>query len=323
MLNKGDRTNMISNKTERHHTVPKCYLKAWCDPDFPKNHEPYVWMFEKDGSKNRKRAPKNVLSETNFYTIERSDGSQDRTIERKLAQLEYEFSQLRDTKIAGCVDLTLDEKVSLLLFISAAFARTIHYHNHLSNFFKDHLKKYDKMIDGLSNASSEEIAQWESMATTNSHTTPEDPLNENDIRELAKRPVPRLLPIFMNVMVQHLAYMNMTVFTTNDAIGFITSDSPVGMYDMNLPPEPSIWNNLSLGSPTIEVVMPISPEQCVFFTKQIFSSGYFDAPKSFLDEYNRRHRFCCDSNFIVRKNYVSSNWFSNEVSLPSHDKEDF
>ena len=49
--------------------VPNSYLKAWCDPDVPSEHTPYVWRFSKDGTEARKKAPKNIFTETDLYTI--------------------------------------------------------------------------------------------------------------------------------------------------------------------------------------------------------------------------------------------------------------
>ena len=35
-------------KNKKQHFVPRTYLKAWCDPNVPAKHEPYVWIFQRD-----------------------------------------------------------------------------------------------------------------------------------------------------------------------------------------------------------------------------------------------------------------------------------
>ena len=203
-----------------------------------------------------------------------------------------------------------------MMFVAAGFARTIPYHNHLSEFFRTHLRKYDQLAAQFENASQEEIDQWESLTATNARSPVNITLGEEDIRVLALKPVPHLLPVFIEVITKQLLHMNMTIFTTDNPVGFITSDSPVGMYDLRSQMLPPPWNSPALGSKTIEVVMPISPEQCVFYTRGIFAAGYKKATKRFLDEFNRRHRFSCEGNFIIKANFVSEIWFSNDCIYP-------
>jgi len=86
----------MKRKTHKgQHFVAESYLKAWCDPDCPSNHEPYVWRFDKDGTNPTKRAPKNLFKETDFYTIEKADGTRDLRLEHGLSELESKFAQIR------------------------------------------------------------------------------------------------------------------------------------------------------------------------------------------------------------------------------------
>src|SRR5262245_37854393 len=94
---------------KRQHFVPQSYLKAWCDPTTPVGQEPYVWLFLKDGSEVRRKAPDNLFHETDLYTIRRDDGTRDLVLEHGLSQLESEFVSIRDTKLARCEPLTASE----------------------------------------------------------------------------------------------------------------------------------------------------------------------------------------------------------------------
>ncbi|MBO2970436.1 DUF4238 domain-containing protein, partial [Burkholderia pseudomallei] len=51
---------------KKQHYVPASYLKAWCDPDCPATHEPYVWVFERDGTSRHRRAPHKLFTETDM-----------------------------------------------------------------------------------------------------------------------------------------------------------------------------------------------------------------------------------------------------------------
>jgi len=57
------------SEPKNQHIIPKCYLKQFVDPNTPPGHEPYVWIFEREAKRGKKRAPKNILAETDFYTL--------------------------------------------------------------------------------------------------------------------------------------------------------------------------------------------------------------------------------------------------------------
>src|SRR5213594_1572971 len=82
------------------HWIPQSYLKAWCDPDVPAGQSPFVWMFSKNGESSKSKAPKNIFSEKDLYTIHLPDGTRDLTIEHGLAGLESDFVAIRDGALA-------------------------------------------------------------------------------------------------------------------------------------------------------------------------------------------------------------------------------
>src|SRR5687768_13774071 len=85
------------------HTVPRCYLKSWTDPETPAGHEPYVWVLEVATGEVRQRAPKNVFTENDFYTIKGPDGFRDLRLENGLHGLETRFDRIRGKILAGRV----------------------------------------------------------------------------------------------------------------------------------------------------------------------------------------------------------------------------
>jgi hypothetical protein len=109
---------------KKQHFVAESYLKAWCDPETPKDHEPYVWRFSKDGPDARRKAPTNIFHETDMYTIELPGGRRDLVLEQGLSQLESAFVTLRDSKLRRHLLLEPDEFALLCVFVAATHART-------------------------------------------------------------------------------------------------------------------------------------------------------------------------------------------------------
>jgi hypothetical protein len=71
------------------HVIPQCYLKQFVDPNTPADQVPYVWIFERHSKKGKKRAPKNILTETDIYTFRVKDAGKDYVLKRTLAQIPY------------------------------------------------------------------------------------------------------------------------------------------------------------------------------------------------------------------------------------------
>lgn len=108
----------------KQHWVPSSYLEAWCDPDLPPGHSPYVWRFPKHGGKGHRKAPHNIFAETDFYTIALPDGQRDLSLEHGLGTLEERFCRIRKSRIERREPLSDEEKVWVCAFIAAMRFRT-------------------------------------------------------------------------------------------------------------------------------------------------------------------------------------------------------
>ena len=78
---------------KNQHVIPECYLKAWGDPATPEDYTPYVWVHTRDGSSTRRRAPKKLFTETDFYTVKLDDGSRSLVIEDSFSVIEDRFAR--------------------------------------------------------------------------------------------------------------------------------------------------------------------------------------------------------------------------------------
>ncbi len=59
---------------------------------------------------------------------------------------------------------------------------------------------------------------------------------------------------------------------------------------------------------TIQITLPISPEQCIFLNRQGIK-GYLPIKQIMVDDINRRTRFHAEEHFVIRKNEKRDIWF--------------
>jgi hypothetical protein len=143
----------------------------------------------------------------------------------------------------------------------------------------------------------------------------------DEIRPLVQQPL-LLLPLVTNREACWLSDMTITILCASDECGFITSDAPVVWFDPELHKMPPFYRSLALGSPTIEVTMPIAPSRLVLFTHGRVSEGYFPVVTSLecgvdvIDDLNRRARFHCDSHFVASSDRKKDIWFDPGLPPP-------
>lgn len=259
----------------RQHHIPQCYLNAWCDPEYPSNQTPYVWVFDKNGSNPKKKAPKNLLYSNDLYTDLTAEGKSDPWLEKYFSKLESNFNRIRRDKLEHQLSPNSTEKEALLLFVATLFQRNPKFIDRLSKFLNDHLNRWKE-------------TPW---------TPPEV------LKAFAERPIQRTIPWMIEDAYECLVKLNISILVTSDFPGFITSDNPVIHFDprhhYNIP---SPWG-IGLGTSKIEISVPISPRQCLFLSKRL-EPGYRNVPSAVVDDFNRRHIFHCSDQFIVNKNFT-------------------
>jgi hypothetical protein len=272
------------------HTIPNCYLKAWCDPaPLPPKHTPFIWLIQKDdrtGSKKRKKAPRNAFTESDRYTIRRDDGGKILTIEHGLAATEGAFVRLRP-KIEAREALTPQDRLKLFEFATAMFARSKAQGDHFAQFFRTvnrQVKNLEKKRGAKPGLSLE----------TRLHS-------ENGPAST--------VAMFMLSWPFLFMRMNMTILCTEADEGFITSDCPFVMVNPDsykLPP--GLRYPAPGRDPKIEITLPLSPRRLLLIS-HVYPSGYADVPQQVVDELNSRTRFGCAQHFVSQKGVVKDFWF--------------
>lgn len=299
-------------KHKKQHSIPQCYLRSWCDHKCPSGLTPYVWRFLKNGSTAKKKAPKNIFYETDMYTIYLEDGSRNLVLEHGLNQLETLFAKLRDKKIQKKVVLNLEDRVVLCAFIAAMFARTKAQREHQRKQWTEPLKMMESMIEQMKNSTPEEKMQMVSPASLNAGPS----FSYEDVKKIVKAPLQTFLPSTVRTMTPLLSKLDLAIFTTNDNIGFITSDAPCVWFDPEAYKRPPMMRSPALMYKTTEIILPISPSETLCLNQHGIN-GYFEASDKLMDEFNTRVRFCAEEYFIVNSNFKKDVWFD-----PGTDPED-
>jgi len=294
------------SKHKKQHFVPAGYLKAWCDPNAPTTHTPYVWLFNRDGSNARKKSPENILHERDMYTIHGPDGSRDLVLEDGLSRLETEFTKIRDSRIYLRRPLSDAEHLSLCAFIAAAQVRTPSSRDHHQRQWGAALKVMEERMKWAKTATPKQKRRAAAMSIPS--TKSKRRLTYEQVKQLHDHPLQTTLyPMILTA--RRLFYqLDLAILVTGDEIGFITSDSPCVVFDPESCKRPPLFQFPALMYEAIEISLPISPSHCLLLNRQGLS-GYTDISQGVVDDLNRRVRFYAEKYFVVRKDAKRDCWF--------------
>lgn len=280
---------MVKTHKSQHY-VPKSYLSACCDPNTPKNETPYVWTFARDGGVGRKKAPANLFTETDMYTIPLPDGGRDLRIEHGLSQLEKGLNQLRKNFIDKQRQLPTPRFVRLIAFIAAMHSRTKSFRDHHRKQWQRVLDIGDDMLASMATKSPEERARIARTFLPGSGKT----MSTDDVKNIMDMPVQLMLAPRLSTEVPILSQMVMTIYCTINSPGFITSDNPVVWFDPESENRPLMYQAPALMHKSLEITMPLSPRHLLaIHHDQPISRGikpvqYIDAWEETVIRMNRR-----------------------------------
>jgi hypothetical protein len=269
----------------KQHVIPNCYLKAWCDPCTPLGQEPYIWRISKDGTTRKNKSPQKSFTATDRYTVTLPDGQRSLVLENTLAGLENEFVQVRQ-RIMSREELNTQDKVTLCLFAAALHSRTIRAGDNLRNS----LQQVHQMVTSLENQYSVEpdlSRQTGSMV----ETAPQD-----------------MVVFSLEIETPLYMAMEMSVFVTDDNVGFITSDTPCVWFNPKAHTFPPFYRSPGLAQEDIEVTLPLTPHHLLFISHRKHPP-YIDVGRQAVDEANRLARAHCAQEFVSWKGETRPHWF--------------
>jgi len=280
-------------KYANQHFITEAYLRAWCDPHTPNGA--FVWRVSVKDHSISKKSPKSLFAELDFYTTYDSKGNRILDVEHKLQEIEGKFIALRDKKILSHQQLTAEDRKTIAFFISSIFARTKRQKEDDLQIWQD----YFRMVETLPL----EIAGRIKETLEYRHVLEQD----------SKQPMPFHLSFFVNATAPYLYSMNCAIYETETEPGFITSDDPCVWFD------PAIYNpNIPLtffgiGSPTLNILFPISPRQYISLEKNGLD-GYIDLHShpnetELVDCINGLIVLNSQEYIVVSQNIVKKEWF--------------
>lgn len=273
------------SEPKNQHIIPQCYLKHFIDPNTPKGYEPYVWIFERDKKTGKKKAPKNILSETDFYTLKTNIGGKDYSIEKSLSLIESEYATVFDKTIKNKIPLTDYEHLILCAFVATMLQRTLKQKENIEGFLDQIIKMTEEM----------EKAH---------NTPPKKSVELKQKKENAhKISVLQMIPHITEILLK----MNLAFLCGKQSVYFITSDTPCFLFNSRLQ-----WQNFygpGLMQKYVEVRMPLSPEISVCFSWINNLRGYLQIDTDLIHESNRMVFGHSYKHFIANSSKIKRRWF--------------
>ncbi len=292
---------------KKQHTIPESYLKAWCDPNTPEGHEPFVWMFSKDGQQVKKRAPGNIFRESDFYTIKRIDGTRDLVLEHGLQELESEFARVKREVVFPMLDLSAADKIILCAFTAGMHSRTKAQQEHARKQWTPALEMMKSMQEQISSLPPEQARRLASQLSPPGAGT-QPGITVEEVEKIVESPMQSLLGIDVAVEAPLLLPLDIAIFCTSSVHGFITSDHPCVWFDPEAYKRAPYYRVPALMYESIEITLPISPSHALVLNRRALT-GYKQATTRIVDELNRRTRYHAYEYFVASRKEQNPYWF--------------
>lgn len=276
---------MQKNKPKNQHFIPRCYLSFFVDSKTPKNQEPYVWRFNKDGKNKKKKSPGNLFKVKHLYTLQIKGKSKDYSIENTLSGIECQYASIFREKISKRVPLSESDHIMLCVFISTMLFRTMGQKENIEGFL-------DRLIEMVESMEKQHGAK---------------PKKSKELREVKKNAHKSGVLSNLPDITEILYRMNLAFLCVRKGNHkFITSDDPCCLFNPDLQ-----WQSFygpGLMQNRVQLTMPLSPEITVCFTWQNLR-GYVKVDNYRVEDLNRFTRFSCHKYFISSIPKKKFQWF--------------
>jgi len=279
---------------KNQHWVTESYLKAWCDSETPNGA--WVWVISKSNQKISRKSPKSLFSDDDFYTFKDNKGNRNLELEHNLKEIEDRFILLRDNKLQKHISLTPKDRETISLFAATMYART----KRQKEDGKQIWLEYIEMVENLPAEISNKIK------------------NSQDYKDVIRlhKDQPMLFHLFqfINVTVPYLFLMNCAIYETRTSPGLITSDNPCFWFDPAVYDSSKPLTYYGVGSPTLNVIFPISPKQYISLERGGID-GYRELStitnneEEMVDTLNRLMVMNCEERIVVSKKVIKQTWF--------------
>jgi hypothetical protein len=289
---------------KKQHVIPECYQKTWVDPNTPQDRKPYIWLYNKKGDIIKKKSPKNLFTESNFYTITTGKKGRDLTLEKGLSTLESLYKKVYNEVLSLNRKIKEEDKLILCAFVAAMNCRTWAHKKFVGDQFKKVLEISKQAEKHLSN----KRRNPKRYAITLPSAKNSNKLSFDDINELAERPLQSLMFPKIATDINYLFTMNIAILFNDAEDCFCSSDDPCTLFDSTKHEHYYFLGSPPLARNTIEVTLPISPRQVIYMTRSKLK-GYVKADKKVVSMMNRRTISTADKFIIYNSDNINKEWF--------------
>jgi hypothetical protein len=279
----------------KQHIIPKCYLKAWCDPNRPQHYVPCIWLISKDGQTKTPKPPLKSFREPHIYTIKLQSGNEDFSVETTLQQLEGRYVRIIERFISKRSRINPQDRAILIAFIAAMYGRTSNFGDATAAFLSDvhrNVSALERKYKGPNPPPPPpEIG-------TGTPTSSE----ETELLQKNARPYSVLAAVELASLLNKLA---LAIFEAPGNGHFITSDNPCVWFSPSACQLPLMFQQPNLSMPDIEISMPLTPRFCAVLTYNGNREGYYVASSKLMDDLNRRTWASCSETFVSQTEKIA------------------
>ena len=241
------------------HYVPAFYLAGFTDPDVPPRQEPFVWVRRRGCDSWRPRAPKNLANEPEFYSFEDAAGERRRDVEDLWQIIENAVAPVLKRLAPAASPVSDDDRAVLSLFVAAQFMRVPSAIENVQDFLRRALSLQLDMMGGWLRQDPARLEPFlRDLEARTGIPVPEGMTIDafDSSRYRVEVPTVRALQIMLPSLEKAadiISRMGWTLWVSEGADWFVTSDNPYMMLNPNLPP----WG-WGLGTKGIEVTIPLT-----------------------------------------------------------------
>ena len=233
------------------------------------------------------------------------------TLETNLSRLEGEFTKLRRDKLDKRAPLTSEEHLYLCMFVAATIGRTPSHAEHTSREWKRVLDMGERMQRAMEGATDAQRANMAAMIERTPGADEDNSFTMEEGERIVEQPVQEMLGSTVTELGPLLLDVPFVVIETTAAPGFITSDDPCVWYDPANYRTPVLCGAGGLASPTIEITLPLSPNQMVMFGHRHVMPGIYlpATDQGLVNSLNKRTRLFAHEHFVSSRKKVRAAWF--------------
>lgn len=287
-------------KKERHHSIPRFYLKGFIDP----HNEPYICVYEKGNPKTIKATVENIAVHKHYYSFLTSSGNKDcESFENAFEKMENKAA-LIFRKIKNHESMNAQDRKTFAVFLALTMVRVPNYRNNIERSIGEFIKKIH-IIMASHSAGFKSMIDEDEKDTGRKIGVPAEELQKFilDGNKWDVKVNPQFSLSMIGLLAKDIASifykMNWSFLEATDNFKFVTSDNPLFYFDPTH--NPRSLHGVGLANKNIEVTLPISRD-LAFLGKWEKSEGYKKLNNDLVKKINRR-TIISDSRFVFASQY--------------------